>query len=367
LRLTRKTRPDVPARLKKDYNSENANANRHKGIVTKMYTSIYSDDALPFIEPLVNTAEMKRLSDVGMHCGVEYAGFQVYQQQNIPYSRLMHCVGVSKIVWNFTHDIRQAISGLLHDIATPVFAHTIDFLHGDHMRQESTEDNTLPLINNSREITRLLKNFHISVEEVADYHMYPIADNDTPMLSADRLEYTIGNGFCLYGMNLSFLNSIYTDLIVVQNEKTIDELCFQSIHMAKQFAEISLRNSYLFVSDEDRFAMQCLADLLQYAIKTDVLTSDDLYLTETQVIRKLNDDRALSRMWERYTKISSVAATMEKRENRYYINVSAKKRFIDPLVLVEGHVRRLSDIDDGVKEWMEAFLDLDFNKWIYAI
>ena len=29
---------------------------------------------------------------------------------------------------------------------------------------------------------------------MADYHIYPIADNDTPMLSADRLEYTLSNG-----------------------------------------------------------------------------------------------------------------------------------------------------------------------------
>jgi len=94
----------------------------------KMYTSIYADETPLFIEQLVNTTEIRRLCDVGMHCGVEYANFPIYQQQKIPYSRLTHSVGVSKIVWNFTHDIRQAISGLLHDIATPVFAHTIDFL-----------------------------------------------------------------------------------------------------------------------------------------------------------------------------------------------------------------------------------------------
>jgi HD superfamily phosphohydrolase len=331
------------------------------------YTSIYTAETPPFIEQIVDTAEMRRLSDVGMHCGVEYANFPVYQQQKMPYSRLTHSVGVSKIVWNFTHDVRQAISGLLHDIATPVFAHTIDFLHGDHMRQESTEDKTLFLIENSKEITKLLKEFNTSVEDVADYHMYPIADNDTPMLSADRLEYTIGNGFCVYNMNLDFLNSIYADLTVVQNEKGVDELCFRSIHIARQFIEISLRNSYLFVSDEDRFSMQFLADIIQFAIKAAVLTSDDFYLTETQIIRKLNNDKALSEMWERYTGISAVASSIEKLENRYCINVSAKKRFIDPLVLIESDVRRLSDIDNAIKEQMRVFLDLDFNKWIYAI
>ena len=39
-----------------------------------------------------------------------------------------------------------------------------------------------------------------TTEDVADYHRYPIADNDSPRLAADRLEYTLGNlfnyGFC---------------------------------------------------------------------------------------------------------------------------------------------------------------------------
>jgi hypothetical protein len=168
-------------------------------------------------------------------------------------------------------------------------------------------------------------------------------------------------------MNLNFLNSIYANLAVVQNEKGVDELCFRSIHIARQFTEISLRNSYLFVSDEDRFSMQFLADIIQFALKTDILTSDDFYLTETQIIRKLKNDKTLSEMWERYTEISSVASSIEKLENRYCINVSAKKRFIDPLVLMENNAKRLSDMDNDIKEQMRAFLDFDCNKWIYAI
>ena len=38
---------------------------------------------------------------------------------------------------------------------------------------------------------QLLSRDNIKVEEVCDYHKYPIADNDTPMLSSDRLEYII--------------------------------------------------------------------------------------------------------------------------------------------------------------------------------
>ena len=47
------------------------------------------------------------------------------------YSNLDHSIGVALIIWNFTHDKKQTIAGLLHDIATPAFKHCIDFMNGD--------------------------------------------------------------------------------------------------------------------------------------------------------------------------------------------------------------------------------------------
>ena len=110
------------------------------------------------------------------------------------YSTLTHSVGVALIIWNFTHDKKQTLSGLFHDIATPTFKHCIDFLNGDSETQESTEEKTEEIIKNSKEISFLLARDNIKIEEVSDYHIYPIADNDTPKLSADRLEYTLSGG-----------------------------------------------------------------------------------------------------------------------------------------------------------------------------
>ena len=117
-----------------------------------MYTSIYSGEIPDIIVKLIDTPEMQRLSGVGMHCGCEYTGIPIYEKERAPYSRLTHSISVSKIVWRFTEDITQAVAGLLHDIATPVFAHTIDFMNNDHLAQESTEETTLSFIENSETI-----------------------------------------------------------------------------------------------------------------------------------------------------------------------------------------------------------------------
>lgn len=101
---------------------------------------------------------------------------------------------------------KQTLSGLFHDIATPVFKHCIDFMNGDSENQESTEERTEQIIKNSKEIMSLLKRDNIKLEEVSDYHIYPIADNDTPRLSSDRFEYTLSGG--LYQVRVFELEDI---------------------------------------------------------------------------------------------------------------------------------------------------------------
>jgi len=129
------------------------------------------------------------------------------------YSVLVHSVGVALIIWNFTGDKKQAIAGLLHDISSPAFKHCIDFLNGDAEKQESTEQQTLEVIKKSKEIMSLLKRDEIKLEEISDYKIYPIADNETPKLSADRLEYTFQNGRYFKNIwDLDTIKEMYEDI-----------------------------------------------------------------------------------------------------------------------------------------------------------
>jgi len=317
------------------------------------------------LDKLVSTPEMQRLSGVGMHCGCEYSDAPLYKNARYPYTRLSHSIGAAKIVWNFTGDIDQAVAGMLHDIATPVFAHTIDFMNNDHINQESTEDKTLAFIENSKEIMQLLKSSGIHVDDVSDYHKYPIADNDTPMLSADRLEYTLGNAFIVYHVPLSKVKEIYDDLFVTLNEHGVQELCFRSFEAAASFTEIALRNSHFYVSDLDRFLMQSLAEIVRRALSEGALTYVDLYSTEIEVIEKLQRHDKLSADWNEHRSISSISVSGEELQNKHCLKVFAKKRYIDPLVLTADGAKRVSDVDAALKSKIDAFLLLDFDKWLY--
>ncbi len=158
----------------------------------QQYFHILSDEIPDFLLEYINTPEMQRLAGISRSCGTIYSNMY---HHNVWYSTLDHSVGVALIIWHFTKNKKQTLAGLFHDISTPVFQHTVDFMNGDYEKQESTEELTTKIITQSKEIMDLLKRDGIQVEEVDNYHIYPIADNDAPRLASDRLEYTFSDGF----------------------------------------------------------------------------------------------------------------------------------------------------------------------------
>lgn len=318
---------------------------------------IYYQEMPNFIKELIQTPSLQRLKDIGMNCGVEYTNFAFFQNI-IPYSRYEHSIGVSLIVYHFTHDLKQAIAGLLHDIATPVFAHTIDFYHQDHLKQESTEFDTKKIIEQDQLLVSLLKEYNLTIEDVCNYHLYPLCDNDSPQLSADRLEYTLGNmysyGFC----TLKEIQNIFNDLKVndLQNE-----LIFKHEKIAHFFTKRMLQCSHIYVMDEDRYAMEYLSHLIKKAIEKNVVCESDFYLKEKEFIDLLKKDQEIKNLWENYQKLNKV----EHGENKDYfcVKVFAKKRYIDAYIKNKG---RISSIDSQINQEIQQFLQLNFNYYMYG-
>jgi len=321
---------------------------------------IYSKDFPNFIKELINTPEFKRLSNVGMNCGCEYTSFSIFSKGK-DYTRYEHSIGVALIIWHFTKDIKQSIAGLLHDISSPVFAHVIDFLNGDHETQESTEEKTEEIIANSMEIQEILKKYNLSTKDVYDYHMYPIADNDSPLLSADRLEYTLGNAFYYDFKSMEEIRDMYEDLVVSVNEFGQSEISFSTLDKAIEFTCVSIENSKVYSSNVDRFAMQYLADLLKLAVNKRVISMKDLYTVEDQVISKLKKDEELKSIWKDFTKLSQIFTSKEKPEYGYWVNIPAKKRYINPQVVSHG---RVSSLSKNLSKEIDDFLNIDFNIWL---
>ena len=319
------------------------------------------EELLAFAE----TAPMRRLLDVGMHCGCEYTACPLYKGKPA-YSRYLHSLGAAAIVWHFTKDEAQSLSALFHDIATPVFAHVVDFLNGDHLAQESTEAPTHDILTNDAKLQAGLRALGLQTQDVDDYHRYPIADNDSPRLSSDRLEYTLGNAYRVFGASLDEISAVYEDLTVLEAEDGQPELSFRDLTAAQVFSKWSLRQSHWFVSDDDRFFMQALSDLLRLALQEGVIARDDLWRTEPEVIAKLEADARMGTYWRNYRRIAGTCSGQTPPEDTYAVRIRAKKRCIDPLVRTDSGAKRLTELDANFAAQLRAFLQDEFDRYVWA-
>ena len=330
----------------------------------KEYFKILSPDFPEWLIDYIEVKEIRRLSGISMLCATDYSSIYNYVSFN---STLNHSIGVALMVWNFTKDKKQTLAGLFHDIATPVFKHCIDFMNGDSEHQESTEERTEIMIRNSKEIMDLLKRDGIKVEEISDYHMYPIADNDTPQLSADRFEYTFSNGMFLYGvLDLDMIKRFYEDIVILKNEDGIDELGFKTFEIGKEFVQTILPIFENYDSDNNRTVMQFFADIVKSMNVKGYITIDDLYeLSEEDVINRILNcgDSYITDNFIKFRNAKETFSSDEELNDRYCISVKGKKRYIVPLVETEEGTTRINKLDEDVNTRVQDYLNLKRAKY----
>ena len=329
----------------------------------KEYFKILSNEIPEFLNDYINTPQMQKLAGISVSCGTYYT--KLFDKM-VWYSSLDHSIAVSLIVWNFTKDKKQTIAGLFHDIATPVFKHSIDFMNGDYKKQESTEELTTQIISESKEIMSLLKRDGIKIEEVDDYHKYPIADNDTPMLSADRLEYTLSNGLgaCKNIWNLEDVKEIYDNIEIQKNEQGIEELGFKDIKIAEKFVKGMRRLSNSYIDNKRKFSMQFLADIMKIMSSQNLITKKDLYeLSEKEVIERIeNCDYAdISKKFDIWKNAKEIKESDKEVKDKYCVSIDAKIRYINPLV----NGIRISEISEVAKKEIQKALEFKTRKYAY--
>ena len=323
------------------------------------YFNVLEPNFPEWLNDYIETKELLKQRYISMTCGTIYS--DLFESEFF-FSSLDHSVAVALIVWHFTHDKKQTLSGLFHDIATPVFKHCVDFLNGDYMTQESTEDLTSKIISSSKEIMDLLKRDNIKLEEVDDYHIYPVADNDTPKLSADRLEYSLSNALLTYKLSdIDEIKKIYSDIVLGKDEDGTLELSFKSKETALEFVKITSKLSIIYREDRTRYSMQLLADIIKKLNEDRLITKEDLYnMKESEVIEIIENSK-YKEIFNIWKNAKNVKVSKEKPKNVYFVHHGAKIRYIDPLV----NKKRMSSISEEAKKEIDKNLSYDMNNYVY--
>lgn len=324
------------------------------------YIKIFFGDDYPyFMNKYLYTKTMERERYISQFCGCDYT--KIYDPR-FYYSRFYHSIVVALINYHFTHDKKSTIASLLHDYKTPCFAHTIDYLLGDYEIQESSEKSRLITLEQDAELMHFLSDDKIEPEEILDLSRYPILENKTPRLCADRLDGVLHTSFIwLQTHSLNDIKRVYDDLMVLDDNGET-ELGFKSEAVGLLFVQMVLGYAKELQSNRNKFVTQYISDMLKLLIDRGIITFEDLYTKkEREIVQELHKFPS----WELFCKASSVISSDIKPTDTYSVSVNVKRRNVIPLVKSAYGVKRIDEQIEEAQKIYQEIQDCHDKKYAY--
>ena len=266
---------------------------------------------------------------------------RTYIDKNFSKKRKKHTEGVRETAMNLAEKYgadpeKAEIAALFHDVATPCFAHVIDYMNKDYANQESTEEYTEEIIKNDFELKRCLKIDKIKYSEICEFKEFSIVDNKRPKLCADRFDGIILTGYnWTKSMELNDILRFTDNLCVYENEDNELELGFKDKDIAIEVLKISDEIDEICHSSEDNFMMELLANITRISINDKIIDYKDLYyITEVELFDKIksSENSELLKLLDLFynARVSDIPDTV----------LDVKKRDLNPLCSL-GRVKNI--------------------------
>ena len=301
----------------------------------------------PVLIELIESPPLQRLKDI------DQAGYFEPWFPHTAYSRFEHSMGVFLLLRKFNASLEEQIAGLIHDVSHSAFSHCIDYaLDQGSEKNHSHQDNVFDEFVRNSDIPAILIKHDIDVDYILDDAHFPLKENELPDLCADRIDYSLRTAMVHGLINGNDANTLLASLQAIE-----DEWVFARFPAAKQYADLFRRVNGEYYSDFSSAVMfRTVGDVLRHGLKQQYITGDDLYTTDKLVLSKitshLTDDVTLQTLWDRMN--NKIKA--ENNPADYHAHVYCKSRAVDPLCLVNGEGKHVSDVDLGWKHIVQQEL-----------
>lgn len=289
----------------------------------------YYGDIPEFMKKYLHLKILRRLKDVGMLCGIDYASHN-YKYFEFYVSRYDHSFGTAMTVWKLTHNEKYTLAALFHDISTPVFSHVIDFLNGDYENQESTEEMTEVVLDSSKSFKSYIRDDGFEIDDIANFKNYSIVDLERPKMCADRLNnvMTVGMGW-IGSLDLTGAKYIVDHISTDINEDKELELSFTDNKAAEIYMNINDSVNDRLALPEDGFLTDLLVKIVKRCLEKRYVTYEQLFfITETEMWTFIEyysmTDKVLNEMYRTFKTIKEIPNTEVEHD--------LKLRLVNPLV-----------------------------------
>ena len=304
----------------------------------------------PVILDLLKTPTLQRLKDI------DNAGYKPLWAKpkgilsQADYSRFSHSVGVYLLLHEYEAPFKEQLAGLLHDVSHSAFSHCIDYvLDSGSQKTHSHQDNIHEHYVKGTEIPGILNRYGFDIDYILNDKNFPLKEKSLPDLCADRLEYSMRGALIFKECTKKQIEYFLKNLTVLDKNWV-----FKNFRAARKYAKLFARLNTIYYSGVHSAVMfRAVGDYLKYALSKKYITARDLYTTDTAVLKKiairLKKDERLRLLYDRLN--NKVPFRNDTKD--YDAQVFCKSRVVDPLCLVNGELKRVSQADPYWKEVVE--------------
>ncbi|HEX7455890.1 MAG TPA: HD domain-containing protein [Candidatus Nanoarchaeia archaeon] len=264
-------------------------------------------------------------------------------------TRYEHCVGVALLLKRYGASLEEQIAGLLHDVPHTAFSHAMDFAFGDHERQTYHEHFKKGLILNS-EIPKILQSYKIDTQHVVDEANFSLLEQPLPALCADRIDYFLREIVNDYGRSPKIDN--FLSHIKVFDSRFV----FDDREAAEKFSRLFMKQCLESWVDPLTLAtFNLLASAVRRGLGIGYIKEADLFGTDKELHKKLlaSTDKEI----KKHMSLLKPGLSISLVKNGFNFHTWGKPRYVDPEVLVNNHLVRLSRLDNEFKKRIPKFIE----------
>lgn len=327
------------------------------------YLNIFIDNDYPdFIDKYLITNTMNRLKHITQFCGCDYTNLY---SPLFKYTRFDHSLVVAHMTWHFTHDKKETIMALLHDVGTPCFAHCIDYVFGDYLNQESSEKGIIEIINKDKKMQDFLKEDNLSIKDLNNYSNFHVLENKSPKLCTDRLDGVLHTcHIWLHTHSLEQIKEVYDNMTILKNEEGNPEIGFNDIEIAEKFVSMVYNYAKELQGNTDKFVMKYISEIVKLSFKRKLITLEDLYMKKEEEICSIFNKNFLS--WKKFKETSKLIGTDKKPNNKFYISFETKKRNTFPLVHTADGDKRIIEVSNNARNIYDKLKQYKESTYAYV-
>ncbi|NGM64209.1 HD domain-containing protein [Sphingobacterium sp. SGR-19] len=272
-------------------------------------------------EEIINTDVFQRLKKI--HQG----GSIFLSNPKVNHTRFEHSIGVMLIIKKLGGSIEEQIAGLIHDISHTAFSHLIDYVL--EVEEEDYHEQRYHEVLKDRELNAVLKKYQIDRTTFMDTEKFKLLEYPLPYLSADRIDYTLRDMCQIGEVTLAEISWFTKGLVMFDNR-----IVLKSKDYAEWFqSKYNFLTAEYFESPENVEINLIMREIIRSCLGTGIIEEQDFFEDDFYLMDKINQKLNLKQWIDR---IRSKGLKNKK--------LKTKKRIVDPEVIVNGQILKLSEV-----------------------